>query len=849
MPSCTGGMGSGAQPRSRWVAWLLAGCLGLLAACFLQSPPASSSASLIAGKEPQASVGVRNPEALTDGIAALQGDEWETNLAVQFEGADASVTYDLGAPVTVRALWFQGDHNDDYRFMISEEGAVFEQLWDAPRVKSAGLWDRSIATLHATGRYLRVEPVRGDGRYAISELAVFQDVPAVFPPDPPRRRGAGLELLVRTRVLMFAAAAILCLLLAYRGAPWWWLGACVALPLWAGADALHAILRAWPVDQRQVSLVRAACAAIAAAAVLRETFGPPRFRPQRAIIAACLGLSGVLAVLAFYNLGQPQFWDSEHQSPTPVHLLDLRQYYATVKYFDELGYRGMYDADVAAYVEDTPGATLDNMRDTPMRDLETHRMSSVAEQRAKIEAVRQRFTPERWQEYKRDARYFREMMGRGDYLHYMFDFGGNATPVWISIAHFLFSTFSANTTAFLLTGLLDPLLFLVTFAAIWRCFGYRTMAVVMVVFGANDFIMYGTNWGGATLRHDWLMCIGLGACALKRQRWALGGFFLALSTMIRAFPAITLVTAAFPALWWLGEQRRARGRWPSLAEIRAAQRPIVRVLGSALGTAVLLLALTTARWSPMAWTDWLAKVARLSADAHGNAIALRGLIAGWQAGHAQLLQARWPLLAAGTLAFTGAVLLYCRQKPLERASIVGLILVPVVFYAANYYLHIVCFLPLLAVERRLQKNESGAPVSAADAWLWVILLGLCVAQYWTVLVTDLPLHFHLATVLLFAALGAILVVQLRADARAGRLDFLVRFFAASGDAERLTVEVAGQPAGAGQPAVIAQPAVIEQPAVVAQAVSGSGRIHENSGSAVAGAAVAAHPRDRRGPEW
>jgi hypothetical protein len=815
MPSITGVMGSGAHSRGRWVVWLLASCLGLLAACFLQSHPLSNTTSLIAGKRPQASVGVKNPEALTDGIAAVQGDDWETDLAVRFEGADSSVTYDLGALVPIRALWLQADHNDDYRFMISEDGAVFEQLWDAPRVRTGGLWDRSIATLNATARYLRIEPVRGDGRYALTELAVFQDVPAVFPPEPPRRRGASLEVLVRTKVLMFAAATILCLMLAYRGASWWWLGACLLLPLWAGAEALQSIVRAWPVEQRQVSIVRAACAAVAAAAVLRETFGPPRFQPQRAIVAACLGLSGVVAVLAFYNLGQPQFWDSEHQSPTPVHLLDLRQYYGTVKYFDELGYRGMYDADVAAYVEDTPGATLDNMRDTPMRDLETHRMSSVGAERAKIEAVKQRFTPERWAEYKRDARYFREMMGRGDYLRYMFDFGGNATPVWISIAHFLFSAFSANTTAFLLTGLLDPLLFLVTFAAIWRCFGYRTMAVVMVVFGANDFIMYGTNWGGATLRHDWLMYIGLGACALKRERWALGGFFLALSTLIRAFPAITLVTAVFPALWWLGEQRRAQGRWPNLAEIRSAQRPLIRVLGSALVTAVVLVAITTARWSPSAWTDWLAKVAQLSADAHGNSIALRGLIAGWQAGHGQLLQARWPLLAAGMLLFTGMVLLYCRQKPLERASIAGLILVPVVFYAANYYLHIVCFLPLLAVERRLKRHEAAAPVSAADAWAWLILLGLCVAQYWTVLVTDLPLHFHLATVLLFAALAAILVVQLRADAREGRLDFLVRFFAASTGVEPPAVAVTERPA------IAERPGIIEQPAVVAQAVGGS----------------------------
>jgi hypothetical protein len=736
----------------------------------------ASAGNLLAGKEPIASRGVNGARALTDGIAAVPGDDWETDVTAQFAEREASVTYDLGAVVSVRALWLQADHNDAYHFMISEDGAVFETLWDAPSVAAVGLRDRSTSTLRATGRYLRLEPSGGDARYAVAELGVWQEPPAAFPPELPRRRGTPLEVVVRTAVLMFAAATIACLVLAHQGAPRWWLFGCALLPLIGGIEALQALLRAWPVEQRQVSIVRAACAAIAAAAVLREAFSPPRFPALRGIVKACLGVSAVLSVLAFYNLGQPQFWDSENQRPMPVHVLDLRQYFGTVKYFDEIGYRGLYDADIAAYVEDTPGATLDNMRDTPMRNLDTHRMSTVGDERAKIEEVRRRFSPERWEEYKKDARYFREVMGPDDYLHYMVDFGGNATPVWIGIAHLLFNPVEASTTLFLLTGLLDPLLFLATFAAIWRCFGFRTMAIVMVVFGANDFIMYGTNWGGATLRHDWLMFIGLGACAMKRERWALGGFFLALSTMIRAFPIITLVSAAFPLGWWLYERREANGRWPALREIRVAQRPALRLLGSALATGLLLLALSAARWSVPAWTDWLSKVTKLSVDAHGNSIALRGLIAGWEAGHAQLIQARWALFVAGLAFYVGMVMLWCRGKPLERAAMAGLILIPVVFYPANYYIHVVCFLPLLAVERRLRAGDPTPPVAAADAEAWLILLGLCVAQYWTVLVTDRPLHFHLATVLLFAALGALVLVLVRADVREGRLDFLVRFF-------------------------------------------------------------------------
>jgi hypothetical protein len=488
-----------------------------------------------------------------------------------------------------------------------------------------------------------------------------------------------------------------------------------------------------------------------------------------------LGVSALVGVLAFYNLGRPQFWDHEHNRPTPIHVLDLRQYYQTAKYFDELGYRDMFLADMAAFVEDVPGATLDNMKDTPLRDLNTHRMTTVGEQRAKIEAIKQRFTPERWQQYKKDAAYFRSLMGRSDYLRYMFDFGSNATPVWMSVAHLLFSAFDANTGGLLLTGLLDPLLFLVGFVAIWLCFGIRTMCVVMVIFGANDFIMYGTNWGGATLRHDWLMFLALGACALKKKRWGLAGVFFALSTSIRAFPVLALVGVTFPALWWLIERVRQDRRWPSVAAIRAAQAPVLRVLGAALVTGVVLIVVTSLRWSASTWQDWLWKVARLSADAHGNSIALRGLIAGAEVGHDEILRSRWPLYALTMAAYIVAVFVASRRKSLEQAAILGLSLVPVVFYPANYYIHIVCLLPLIATERagslfgKPLAGASEAPLSASDTWLWTTLLGLCAAQYFTVLITDLGLHFYLATVLLFAAYTLLLGLVLYADARSSQL--------------------------------------------------------------------------------
>jgi hypothetical protein len=770
-------MGEEAAAPSRtrsWLScWLLVSFLMLLAGCS-QKERAATRGDLLFGRAPSAAVGVACAECLTDGTAAIAGDAWESNLSARFAGDDSFVVYDLGQATRIAALWLQGDHNDEYRVLLSGDGAVFEQIWSAPRVGPQGMRDRFVRDLDATGRYLRLEPARGDRRFALSELMAFEQAPAIFPPEPPRRRGLPLEIGVRTKLLTLGTALVLWLWLTSRRTAAWWALASSLLPLWAAYDVISAVAAVWPVEQRQVSLARGVVAVVAACALLREVFAPRRWPAQRAVVLTALGASALAGVLCFYNLGRPQFWDHQNNEPTPIHVLDLRQYYQTVKYFDELGYRDMFLADIAAYVEDVPGATLDNMRDTPLRDLYTHRMSTVGEQRAKIELIKQRFSPERWQQYKKDAAYFRSLMGRSDYLRYMFDYGSNATPVWMSVAHLMFSAFDASNTGLLLTGLLDPLLFLIGFVAIWLCFGIRTMCVVMVVFGANDFIMYGTNWGGATLRHDWLMFLALGACALKKERWALGGVFFALSTSIRAFPVLALVGATFPALWWLLERTKSARRLPPWRELAREQAPLLRVLAGAALTGVSLFVVTSLEWSLATWQDWLFKVGRLSADAHGNSIALRGLIAGPDWTHDQVLRERWPLFALTMAAYVAAVFVAARGKSLALASMLGLSLLPVVFYPANYYIHIVCLLPLLAVERPASlfgkplAGASEAPLSASDTWLWLTLLGLCAAQYFTVLVSDLGLHFYLATVLLFVAYTLLLALMLHADARAAR---------------------------------------------------------------------------------
>jgi hypothetical protein len=701
--------------------------------------------NLLLGKKPARSKGVPNAGRLTDGTAARDGSFWDTDLTARFTTPDAFVVYDLGSEQHVGAAWLQGDNNDIYELDVSADGEHFTPAWRAGPQPGAGLRARQSDQLDANGRYLRISASGGDGSYSLSEVQVFGQTPDVFPPPLAEAEGLPLGQTVRDTTLVFGLALMALVLLSYRGMPRWWLGVLLAAVGVAGLSLWKALASDWPTGTREVSLVRGVLAAVAAVAVAREALGAGHYPVQRRITGAVLGFCGLGAFAAFYNLCQPQFTDAGRHTSTFVHYYDLRQYYTTAKYFRELGYGGMFAADVAAYIEDTPGASVESMGNLMMRNLDTLRASTVLREKAAIMGSRARFSAERWEDFKSDSRALRQAMGTEEFMAMMRDHGANATPVWMALAHLLFSAVPPTHAGFTFTALFDLVLLAGMFAAIGRVFGTRTMWVCMVIFGANDFIMFGTNWAGSTLRHDWLAYLGFAACALKREKWVAGGALLALSTMIRAFPALAMVAAAIPALWTLWEHRRAQGRLPALAELR--KEPIARVALGALASTALLFLFSIIVLPPGAWPEWLRKVAQLSSDAHTNHISLRTLLAGAGGDQADLLRARAPLFAAGAALITALVALAARGKRIEQAAMLGLVLVPTYLYPANYYIHIIFLLPLVA----------------ADAVVWIALLGLCASQYFTVLIADKAEHFYFATVLLFAAfllmLGALVARQ------------------------------------------------------------------------------------------
>jgi hypothetical protein len=256
-----------------------------------------------------------------------------------------------------------------------------------------------------------------------------------------------------------------------------------------------------------------------------------------------------------------------------------------------------------------------------------------------------------------------------------------------------------------------------------------------------DVDPFGSNWFGAALRHDWLAlwCLSLWAMATKRPR--LAGALLAWSALIRAFPALAFVTLAMPVGFDLLVALR-RGSFDARAWASRHRDFWQLVLGAALATAVLVT-VSIAVFGVGAWPEWLRKVQLLDRDGHLNNIAVR----------TYLTATRGQWLAVVTVALA-AIFVVVRRERAAQAAAWGVALVPVVFNPANYYLHAMFLLVVLA-------RESATALPTGRGRLgWLVLLLMCAASWTTSLTPDLGAHFRGDTIIVVTTLVLLAVLSL-----------------------------------------------------------------------------------------
>jgi hypothetical protein len=215
---------------------------------------------------------------------------------------------------------------------------------------------------------------------------------------------------------------------------------------------------------------------------------------------------------------------------------EFYHYYIGTKYAPEVGYSNMYNASLAA--DEETGRRYKNSGGT-LRDLATGRHVKIEEKLAKKEEYKQLFSPERWQEFLKDIRFFKKELSTSRWSGILGDKGYNGTPFWTMWVGGLLSerVDTDNRTGMMMLALIDPLLICIALACVWRAFGIRAMLLMMVLMGTSYFMKF-SHMKGAFLRTDFAMALVVAVCMLKLNHFRTAGALMMYAAISRVFPAV-----------------------------------------------------------------------------------------------------------------------------------------------------------------------------------------------------------------------------------------------------------------------------------------------------------------------
>lgn len=286
---------------------------------------------------------------------------------------------------------------------------------------------------------------------------------------------------------------------------------------------------------------------------LRRAGRPEHRRPLRDALLAGVALLSALAWFDFAPL----------RALRTLHDWELYHHFIGGKYLRELGYTRLYDCTLIA--DDESGFEIPAAQ-RPIRRLATNRVEMGAGVVADPDACKRHFTPERWDAFREDVRWFRERATPRRWAAALNDHGFNATPAWAIAGTTLANLGPASDARMHALASIDPLLLAAMWAAACWGFGWRTAAVALIFWGTNE--LGRAAWiGGAFLREDWLAATVVGLALLRRGRAAAAGAALTVATLLRVFPGF--LVAAFALRAAIGCWRRRSVRLPP-SELRFA---------------------------------------------------------------------------------------------------------------------------------------------------------------------------------------------------------------------------------------------------------------------------------------
>lgn len=301
---------------------------------------------------------------------------------------------------------------------------------------------------------------------------------------------------------------------------------------------------------RAVDLTKVLIAIAAAGAVFYEQHRAGQRRPVaerwKRAVGIALGMAGIFVYFNGLKFGYPRYY----------HRWDQYHYYMGAKYFREMGYDGLYKCSVVAEDElgtvtnDDEGqgvkGTFDLSREVRHPDKKIRNLGGdnllipVTDLLAHPEECKARFSPERWEKYKQDVRFFRIASDKGYWEDMQKDHGFNPPPVWTILGRGLAELHGATTGYLQLLASLDLFYLAGMFVALWWAFGWRVFAVAAIFWGCQSSAPF--YWtGGAFLRQDWLFFLVAAACLLRKRWFKLAGASLVYAALLRVFPGLAVV--------------------------------------------------------------------------------------------------------------------------------------------------------------------------------------------------------------------------------------------------------------------------------------------------------------------
>lgn len=271
-----------------------------------------------------------------------------------------------------------------------------------------------------------------------------------------------------------------------------------------------------------------------------------------------------------------------------IHNWEQFHFYLGAKYQAEVGWFNLYKATIIADRESVN--VLGGVGQT--RDLTTFEQVPIDSVLRETDAVKSRFSAERWEAFKADWVQMTRLWNI-NWTNVINDHGNSNSPAWAVLAAPLTRVVPLTMNGQALLGWIDMLLMLGLWLTVWQVFGHRVASVGLFMWAAEPIVF--DYLAGSILRWDWLFAVGMAACFIKLKKWDAAG----------AFFGFALATKLFPLFFGVALGIRALFEWRKTKKFDPQYLKFLR--GTVIAGA-MTVALSTAMFGVTAWKEYAQRI-------------------------------------------------------------------------------------------------------------------------------------------------------------------------------------------------------------------------------------------------